>query len=134
LNLGMVAIDRQARRIARGLLGEALDIARDTGSTQAGQSVLEVAAALAGDVGDATHAGAFFGAAEARAVESGLLRDPTDEAFLAPHIASVRRAAPDEFAAGEKAGRSLGYANALLRLDAWLTDPRWRDAGRVTGA
>ena len=57
------------------------------------QSAFEVSAGLAASrERNGTNAVRFYGAAEAQARETGLRRDPTDEAFLAPFIAQARGA------------------------------------------
>jgi hypothetical protein len=53
--------------------------------------------------------------------QTGLHRDPADEAFLAPLIAQARvalDAAP--FAAAEIAGHALAYEDAIMDTRAWL--------------
>ena len=65
------------------------------------------------------------GAAEAHAEDTGLHRDPADEAFLAPLVAKVRAALPEaSYTAAEADGRALGYEKALAEARASL---------RVTG-
>ncbi len=121
LNLAMVSIDRASRDRARPMLLEAAAIADEIGSKRTGQCVLEVSAGLAASRKDWESAARFYGAAEATAGQTGLQRDPADEAFLAPRIAAARKAlAAPKFAAAESAGRALTYPEALGELRAWL--------------
>jgi hypothetical protein len=63
----------------------------------------------------------FFGAAEAQMGQTGLHRDPADEAFLAPLIATAREALGwTAFAAAEAGGRALTYDQALAEARAWF--------------
>jgi len=121
LNLAMTAIGRGAGGRARDRLLEAIAIAGEIGSKPAGQCALEVAAGLAALRKEWARAAACFGSAEAQMGETGLKRDPADEAFLAPLIAKARHAlgAP-AFAAAETAGRGLGYEEAMTDARAWL--------------
>jgi predicted ATPase/class 3 adenylate cyclase len=121
LNIAMVAIGRNAHDHAHATLREALSIAEETGSRPAGQSVLEVCAALLASRGDWARAARFYGVAEAQMVDTGLTRDPTDEAFLAPLIDNARMIlGVDEFAAAEAGGRSLDYDAAITEARALL--------------
>ncbi len=125
LNLAMVAIARDAGENARKCLLEALAIAVEIGSRPAGQSALEVAAGLAALRREWARVADFFGASEAQMAQTGLKRDPADEAFLAPLILEARKAlGPSAFAAAELAGRGLGYDHAIADVRAWLTNPR----------
>jgi predicted ATPase/class 3 adenylate cyclase len=125
LNLAMVAIGRGSGDSARKILLEALVIGDEIGSKPVGQSVIEVAAGLSGSRGESARAARWYGAAEAHAAQTGLHRDPADEAFLAPHVARARaELGADLHAAAETAGRALGYAEALSEVRAWLkSDP-----------
>ncbi|MGH8800733.1 MAG: tetratricopeptide repeat protein, partial [Casimicrobiaceae bacterium] len=121
LNLAMVAIGRGAPDRARAMLLEVVAICAETDSRLTGQSVIEVSAGLAADLGDGGRAITFFGAAERQAGLSGIHRDPTDEAFLAPRIARARASlAADACAGAEAAGRALDYATAIAEVHAWL--------------
>ena len=121
LNLAMVSIDRRCSDRARPMLLEALEIADEIGSKRVGQSVLEVSAGLAAFREEWEFAARFYGAAEAQAGQTGLRRDPADEAFLAPRIAQAREAmAAAAFVAAEAAGRALVYEEAMSELRAWL--------------
>jgi non-specific serine/threonine protein kinase len=121
LNLAMVSIGRGATTPARGMLLEVLDIATEIGSKPAEQSVFEVATGLAASCGDWIAAARFYGIAEAQAGKTGLRRDPTDEAFLAPHVGKAREALGVEAfnkAQGECAIQS--YDSALAEVRGWL--------------
>jgi non-specific serine/threonine protein kinase len=121
LNLAMVWVGRGLGTQARPLLLEVVEIAERTGSTPAAQSALEVCAGLAAACEDWVGAARFFGAAEAQAKQTGLQRDPVDEAFLAPLIDRSRAAlGSTAFATAEAQGRSLSGAEALSQVRAWL--------------
>ena len=123
LNLAMVSIGRGLRERAVATLSEALAIAEGVGSKRAGQSGLEVAAGLHA-LGEAWERSAMlFGAAQEQMAQSGLQRDPTDDAFLAPLVARVRAAlGAAAFAAAEAAGRALAYEVALAQTRTWLVE------------
>jgi len=121
LNLAMVSIGRGSENSARKMLLEVLAIADESGFKPAGQSVLEVCAGLGAVTGEWELAARFFGAAEAQISETGLRRDPADEAFLAPLVVRARDAlGPEPFSRAEVAGRSLSYEAALLGAREWL--------------
>ena len=121
LNLAMVSIGRGAGDGASPMLTEALAIADEIGSKRMGQCVLEVCAGLAVLREDWARAARFYGAAETQAGETGLHRDPADEAFLAPRIAHAREAfSAAMFAPSEGAGRALTYQEAMDEARAWL--------------
>ena len=123
LNLAMVSIDGGAGDRASSMLIEALAIADEIGSKRMGQCVLEVGAGLAVWREDWACAARFYGSAEAQAVETGLHRDPADEAFLAPRIAHAREAfSAAMFASSEAAGRALTYREAMDGARAWLAN------------
>ena len=121
LNLAMASIGRGSSDRARELLLEALAIAEEIGSKQTGQSVLEVSAGLAALRKEWRYAARFYGAAEAQAEQTGLRRDPADEAFLLPLVANARAALNEfDFAEADAAGRALPYGSALVEARAWL--------------
>jgi predicted ATPase/class 3 adenylate cyclase len=123
LNLAMVSIGRSSADRAQSILREALSIAEEVGSKPAGQSVLEVSAGLGAAREEWERAGRFFGAAEAQTTQSGLHRDPADEAFLAPLIAEARKVLGTEaFATIEAAGRALSYDEAMAEVRTWLAN------------
>jgi len=114
LNLAMVAVCQGASDRARPMLLDAIAIALDVGSRPTGQSAVEVTAGMAASIERWESSARFFGAAEAQSAETGLHRDPTDEAFLAPLIASARNAlGPDHFGIAEATGSALSYEAAL---------------------
>jgi hypothetical protein len=83
--------------------------------------VLEVSAGIAAARGDWENAARLFGVAEAQAAQTGLHRDPTDEAFLAPLIAKARSAlGTDAFNKAESRGRLLSYEDAMAEAQASL--------------
>jgi hypothetical protein len=103
------------------MLSEVLSIADDIGSKPAGQSALEVCAGLAAAQSDWRHAAVFFGAAEAQTGQTGLQRDPVDEAFLAPLVARAQEALGQQsFSGCESEGRALPFDQALARARGWL--------------
>ena len=120
LNLSMVAIERGDDKAARSMLRDALLIAEEIGSKRAGQSVLEVAAGLAALCGEWESAARFYGAAEAQAAQTGLHRDPADEAFLAPRMAQTRAALATAFSMLTAGGRALPDGDALREAQVWL--------------
>jgi predicted ATPase/class 3 adenylate cyclase len=128
LNLAMVSIGRGAADCARGMLLEVLDIAEEIGSRRTGESLLEVTAGLAASGGEFERVALFFGAAEALTDQTGLHRDPADEAFLAPRVAQARRTLGEAaFAATAATGRALSYEDALRKARAWLGNAERND-------
>lgn len=121
LNLAMASIGKGSSADALEPLAEALAIATGIGSKRAGQSALEVCVALHASDGEWERAATLFGAAEAQVTQTGLHRDPTDEAFLAPMIDRARQAlGATAFAAAEAMGRALPYDAAVAQARAWL--------------
>jgi len=121
LNLAMIYIARRAHRDAGKALQEIIAIARQTRSMPIGQSALEVASGLAASLGDPALALRFFGAAEAHTRDTGIVRDPADDAFLRPLIQSARYSqGTDAAACDERDGREAGYEAVLDEVDAWL--------------
>jgi tetratricopeptide (TPR) repeat protein len=121
LNLAMVSIGRGAGASARAMLLEVLAIAQAIGSRPALQSAVEVCAGLAAADEDWARAAHFFGAAEAQAAQTGLQRDPADEAFVAPLVVRARLAMGNSaYAAAEAAGRNLSTDDAVAHARAWL--------------
>ena len=67
----------------------------------------------------------LFGAAEAQVTQTGLQRDPSDDAFLQPLMAQARASLGlAAFDAAANAGRALGYEEAVAKSRAWLGDMR----------
>ena len=121
LNLAMVSIGRGSTAPARGMLLEVLAISAEIGSKPAEQSVFEVSAGLAASCEDWVSTARFYGIAEAQAARTGLRRDPTDEAFLSPHIAQAREAlGAQAFAAEEGAAAGSSVDSALTEVRDWL--------------
>jgi predicted ATPase/class 3 adenylate cyclase len=121
LNLAMVSVGRGSASRAGTLLTEVLGIAGDIGSKPALQSALEVCAGLAASQEDWQYAARFFGAAQALAAQTGLQRDPADEAFLSPLMALAREALGGAvFETFESQGRQLPLDDALLQARARL--------------
>ena len=121
LNLAMVSIGRGIPDRARVMLREVLDIALETGSKPVGQSVLDVAAGLAALHQDWERVARLSGAAEAQIAQTGIQRDPADEAFLRPRVAQTREAlGSTRFDTAALAGRALGYEAAIAEASAWL--------------
>jgi predicted ATPase/class 3 adenylate cyclase len=122
LNLAMVAVSGGSGERAGPMLIEVLDIAGQVGSSALGQSVADVAAALAATRAQWESAARFYGVAEAQIALTGLHRDPGDEAFIAPFIADARKAAgAAAFSAAEASGRALAYDDAVREMRGWLT-------------
>jgi predicted ATPase/class 3 adenylate cyclase len=121
LNLSMVAIGQGSTDRVRSKLLEVLAIVEEIGSKPAGISTLEVSAGFAALRGECEQAARFFGAAETQMGLTGLHRDPADEAFLAPLIATARKAlGSPTFAAAEAAGRALSHDQSVAEARAWL--------------
>ncbi len=121
LNLAMVSIDSGCAQRSVAMLEEALVIAQDIGSKPAGQSVLDVCAGLAAFCEQWEYAARLFGAAEAHKDQTGIHRDPADEAFLLPLVERARAAlGATTFAASEASGRQLSYNDTMAWTRAWL--------------
>ena len=92
LNLAMVSIGpRLDGACAQACCSKCSAIAEEIGSKPVAQSVFEVVRrSRGGPARNGPNAGRFYGTAEAQARETGLRRDPTDEAFLSPFIAQAR--------------------------------------------
>jgi len=121
LNLAMVFVGRGEAARARATLIEIDSIAEETGSRPVAQSVLEVCTGLAAFENDWTRTARFFGMAEAQNALTGISRDPADEAFLAPYVASAReKLGAADFAAAEAHGRVLDFADAKAEARRWL--------------
>ena len=125
LNVAMVAVSRRSPDEARKLLLDARAIAHKIGSKPAGQSAIEVSAGLAVLREEWERAARFFGAAETQVAQTGVHRDPADEAFLSPLIARARdQVDAKAFAAAEAAGRALSYDDAIEEVRSWLESLR----------
>jgi predicted ATPase len=120
LNLAMATLAGNGDGVP-AMLREVLGIVDETGSKPALQSVLEVCAGFAATRGEWTRAAELFGVAEAHAANTGLRRDPADEAFLAPRVAKARSALGDAaFADAERTGRGRELDAALAAARLWL--------------
>jgi predicted ATPase/class 3 adenylate cyclase len=127
LNVAMVAMGRQNDERARQMLLAVHGILEEIGSRYVGQSLLEVSAGLAVSRREWQRAARFYGAAEALALQTGLHRDPADEAFLAPLVATAQAAlGTSAFAAAEGAGREVPYDTIIAEARAWLALPLQR--------
>lgn len=109
---------------ARALLLESLQLATAAELRGMGEDLLEVAAGLASAGAEPAVAARFAGAAQVRMVQGGSQREPVDEAFVAPLMASARAALGDAaFAAAEILGQALSYEAAILEVRQWLERP-----------
>ena len=121
LNLAMVSIDRGAVERAYAALAEAVDTALALGSTLVGQGAIDVATGLAAWQGRHELAARWFGSAQAQVVETGLQRDPTDQAFLLPLVDRSRNAlGATAFLGAERAGSALRYDEVIEEVRSWL--------------
>ena len=104
------------------MLLEVLAIAEETGSKPGrAERARGLRRARRRCVREWSRAARFFGAAEAQTAQTGLHRDPADEAFLAPLIARAREALGLlAFDADETAGRNLSDEARLAEARAWL--------------
>lgn len=120
LNLAMVSIGRGSGDRARDMLAEILAIAVEIGSRPVGIGALDVSAGYGAWREEWERAARFFGTAQAQFVETGLQRDPTDEAFLVPLIDQARAALGGAFATLEREGRAWSYEQGIREARAWL--------------
>jgi tetratricopeptide (TPR) repeat protein len=135
LNLAMLSIYRSLYESARSMLLDTIAIVRETGSRPAGQSAIEVTAALAVQLGDLSRGARYYGAAEAVASETGVARDPADTAFLAPFVERLQTTlGPEAYATLESEGRGLRYEQALADANTWLAEPGVIDDRRRASA
>jgi tetratricopeptide (TPR) repeat protein len=128
LNLAMAAIGRAQPDRAGGLLAEAIAIAGEIGSKPVELGVLDVCAGLAASHGDWEQAARFYGMVQAQASLTGLHRDPSDEAFLAPLIAKARKAlGAAAFDAANARSPKSGDEESLAEARAWISRSGRRD-------
>jgi len=121
LNLAMVAISRGDAAEARVSLVETLRILDKLGSRPIGQSLIEVTAGLAALQEEWPTSARYFGISEAHGKRTGIHRDPTDEAFLAPRIQAARDAlGGNGFTAAEASGQALSYERGIEEIRGWL--------------
>jgi predicted ATPase/class 3 adenylate cyclase len=122
LNLAMVSIGSGSPQAACEMLLEALSIAAETGSRPVGQSAVEISAGLEASRGNWQRTAKLYGAADALNSQTGLHRDPADEAFLAPLIARARSALGSTFADEYAIGTRMDYDTAILATREWLRE------------
>jgi predicted ATPase/class 3 adenylate cyclase len=122
LNLAIVAIARGEREAARRTLLEAIAAAQAAHSRVALQAALDVAAGCAASESDWNATARFYAASEAEARQTGLQRDPADEAFLAPLIARARDAGSAAYDAAAALGAELPLERAVAEATQWLRD------------
>jgi tetratricopeptide (TPR) repeat protein len=116
LNLAMLRSDQGRIAEAQATVAEAAQLGARTESQLVGQSVVEVTAGLAADLGQWDLAARLAGAAAARGRETGVHRDPADEAYLAPRLDRARRAlGPQRYAEALEEGAHLAFADALMQ-------------------
>ncbi len=121
LNLAMVEVARGSLQRANALLLDAYAIAEEIGSRAAGQCLLDVCAGLGVTRGEMEDGVRFFGAAEAQAEQTGLRRDPSDEAFVAPLMDRARKAVGSaRFISMTIEGRAWSYEHAMTVARTWL--------------
>ncbi|MCX8114071.1 MAG: tetratricopeptide repeat protein, partial [Burkholderiaceae bacterium] len=121
LNLAIVQVLSGRSDEAGPSLLEADAIGRQIGSRPVERSFLEACAGVAAAVGDFERAALYFGSAEMQREETGLRRDPADEAFLVQAIDAARAAlGADAFARIEARGRAAPGALVLEQARMWL--------------
>jgi predicted ATPase/class 3 adenylate cyclase len=121
LNLAIVQVLSGRNDEAGPSLLEADAIGRQIGSRPVERSFLEVCAGVAAAVGDFERAALYYGSAEMQREETGLRRDPADEAFLVQAIDAARAAlGADAFARIEARGRAAPGALVLEQARIWL--------------
>jgi predicted ATPase/class 3 adenylate cyclase len=121
LNLAMVAIERGTAKRARSLLLEVLTITEQSGSKRAGQCALEVSAGLAALREDWEQAARFYGVSERQTADTGISRDPADDAFLQPLMSKAQDALGDAaFDASRASARALTFEQVIAEARAWL--------------
>ena len=119
-NLAIVSARRGYVARARAHLAEALTIAEDIGSHALGLAILNIAAVVSGTAGHWTQCVRCYGASQAESARQGLVANREDE-ILTPLIAQARSALGEEgFAAAERAGLAMGYAQGMADARAWL--------------
>jgi predicted ATPase/class 3 adenylate cyclase len=121
LNVAMVSIDRGAGERAYVALAEAVDTALALSSTRVGLGAIDVAAGLAAWQGRHELAARWYGAAQKQVAETGLQRDPTDQAFLLPLVDRSRSTLGEGvFQQAEGAGGALRYDEVIEEVRRWL--------------
>jgi hypothetical protein len=106
------------------MLREVHAIVVEIGSKTSGQTLLDVAGALAASRDHAARAARLLGAAAALAEETGLHRHPADEAFLVPFVErGANLLTSQQWTSEQTQGRSLDFAGAMLEVAASLAAP-----------
>jgi hypothetical protein len=116
LNLAIVTIEQDRLADARPLLRDALGLATRSRSMAAGQSVVDVASALAAREGAHEEAALLSAAADALIARTGFPRDEADSQFIARELEQARARLGAGLARFEAAGRSLGYDELMSRV------------------
>jgi tetratricopeptide (TPR) repeat protein len=120
LNRAMIAVTRRAPEQAAAMLCEILMMNAELGSKAVAQSLLEASCGLAALREEWTQAARFYGAAESLSAQTGIHRDPADNAYLEPWVAATRRALDaTAYAAAETQGRGLACDHAMTQLAGW---------------
>jgi len=116
-SLALVSLRSGRPAEARGTLCGVIDFAMASGNTSLLVNVLELAAAIIAELGEAPRAGRLAGAAAANRDESGMLISAQEAAMLEEFLAPARAAmTPQEWDAELAAGRALSQAEALALL------------------
>ena len=118
LNLAIAAILAGRSGAVPGILQEVAAIYARTDSQSTGQSLLEVCGGLAAELQQWDTAAAFVADAGAQALQSGLERDPADQAFVT-HITELV-SARTAIAAVRLTETPFDLRGAVLRAVAWL--------------
>ncbi len=122
LNLAIVQVLSGRTEGAAPNLLEADAIGRQIGSRPVQRSFLEVCAGLAAATSDFERAALYFGWAEMQREETGLRRDPADQAFLSQAVDAARAAlGNDAFVRIQADGRAVPGALVLEQARVWLS-------------
>jgi tetratricopeptide (TPR) repeat protein len=124
LNKAMLAIGRRPPAEARQFLAAAVEIARTIGSRVIGQSALETGSVLALLLEDLSRAVRWFAASQRLAWDTGLHRDPADEAFLRPYINRLRELAESTIKDAAASANGSTLDDVLGELARWLSAVR----------
>ena len=135
VNQAMVSIELGSQADAIAQLGDVLDVCAEIGAKLAGQSALDVCAAIASAQGDWPFVARLYGIAQEQIRSTGLQRDTVDEAFLAPWIERARGALTDaRFAALQAEGARSSLDDGLVEARAWLKPALSRPAALAISA
>ena len=106
------------------MLREVFAIGAETGSIPVAQSALETCAGLAAARGDWPLAARVLGVAAEQALQTGLRRDPADEAFVTPLISRTQaRLGASAFTQAHGEGRFTDLEAAIQQANDWLDRP-----------